>query len=189
MVAVSKMQPDDRVDEILAAGQRVFGENRVQEATSRWAARRALYPDLELHLIGPLQTNKVREAVALFDVIQTLDRVRLADALCAEMTAQGRHLPCFIQVNTGDEAQKAGVAIDALPDLLAHARGIGLKITGLMAIPPLHEPPALHFALLKKLARQHKLPHLSMGMSSDFEKAVALGATHIRIGSALFGGR
>lgn len=189
LVAVSKMQPDDRVDALLAAGQRVFGENRVQEAQARWTARRALYPDLQLHLIGPLQTNKVRDAVALFDVIQTLDRVRLADALRAEMEAQGRHLPCFIQVNTGDEEQKAGVAIDALPALLGHARGIGLNVTGLMAIPPVDEPPALHFALLKKLAAQHNLPHLSMGMSSDFEKAVALGATHVRIGSALFGAR
>lgn len=189
LVAVSKRQPDDRLDAALDSGLRLLGENRVQEAIEHWQARRAAYPDLKLHLIGPLQTNKVKEAVALFDVIETLDREKLVDALAAEMAKQGRHIPCFIQVNTGAEEQKAGVAPEDLPALLSYARDKGLTITGLMCIPPADEPPALHFALLKKLAAQYKLPDLSMGMSSDFEKAVALGATYVRVGSALFGER
>lgn len=189
LVAVSKQQPEDRIDAALAAGQRVFGENRVQEAEERWTQRRAAYADLSLHLIGPLQTNKVRDAVALFDVIETLDRVKLADAIAAEIKAQGRAVSCFIQVNTGDEEQKSGVSINELPALLAHCRAIDLPVDGLMCIPPVDEPAGLHFALLKKLAHQHGLKHLSMGMSDDFEKALRLGATHIRIGSGVFGKR
>ncbi|MGZ9108873.1 MAG: YggS family pyridoxal phosphate-dependent enzyme [Micavibrio sp.] len=189
LVAVSKQQPDARIDAALLAGQRVFGENRVQEAGERWTHRRAVYPDLSLHLIGPLQTNKVAEAVALFDVIETIDRIKLADALKAEMDKQGKTLNCFIQVNTGGEDQKAGVSLSEFPALLAHCRKVGLNVDGLMCIPPVDEPPALHFALLKKLAAEWDLKNLSMGMSGDFEKAVMLGATHVRIGSAVFGAR
>lgn len=189
LIAVSKQQPDDRVDDAIAAGHRVFGENRVQEASLRWTARRRNHGDLRLHLIGPLQTNKAADAVALFDVIHTLDRVRLADALRTEMDRQFRALPCFIQVNTGQEDQKSGVAPADIAALLSHAQGIGLDITGLMCIPPVDQPPGLHFALLKKLAADHGLSGLSMGMSGDFEKALALGATHIRVGSGIFGER
>lgn len=189
LVAVSKQQSDDRVEAALRAGQRVFGENRVQEAEVRWAQRRGDYPDLCLHLIGPLQSNKAGEAVALFDVIETIDRTKIADAVKAEMEKQGKTVSCFIQVNTGDETQKAGVSLADFPALLSHCRSIGLKIDGLMCIPPVDEPPALHFALLKKLAAEAGLKNLSMGMSGDFEKAVALGATHVRIGSAVFGAR
>lgn len=189
LIAVSKQQPDERIDAALAAGLRVFGENRVQEAQTRWQARRAQYTDLQLHLIGHLQTNKAGDAVALFDVIHTLDSTRLAEALAKEMQKQQRHLPCFIQVNTGDEAQKDGVSIDALPELIAAARTLGLKLEGLMCLPPVDEVPDLHFALLQKLAAQHGLSGLSMGMSGDFERALIYGATHLRIGSALFGDR
>lgn len=190
LVAVSKQQPAVKIEEALKAGQRRFGENRVQEAIQRWAARRAQYQDLKLHLIGPLQTNKVKDAVALFDVIETLDREKLARALSDEMQKQNRRLPCFIQVNTGDEAQKAGIASAALPAFLEFCRrDCALDIQGLMCIPPLGDPPALHFALLSKLARRHDLPHLSMGMSGDFEKAIALGATYIRVGTSVFGER
>ena len=189
LVAVSKLQPPERIAEALAAGQRLFGENRVQEAKAHWTDLRAQYPDLKLHLIGPLQTNKAREAVALFDCIETVDRPDLTDALAKEMQKQNRTLPCFIQVNTGEEAQKAGVAPEGLPDLFAHCRKAGLDIRGLMCIPPADDPPGPHFALLKKLAQRHGLPDLSMGMSVDFTDAIALGATYIRIGTALFGER
>ena len=189
LVAVSKMQPDDRIDAALVAGQRVFGENRVQDAVERWAHRRAAFSDLSLRLIGPLQTNKVRDAVALFDVIETIDRTKLADAVLAEMQKQGRVIDCLIQVNTGDEAQKSGVSLKDLPGLLDHCRAIGLPVSGLMCIPPVDEPAGLHFALLKKLAARHGLKNLSMGMSADFEKALALGATHLRIGTGVFGPR
>lgn len=190
LVAVSKMQPEENIEEALRAGQRLFGENRVQEAKTRWAHRRAAYPDLRLHLIGPLQTNKVKDAVALFDVIETLDREKLAQELAAEMKKQGRSLPCFIQVNTGGEEQKAGIAPVALPDFLKFCREeCGLSIQGLMCIPPVEEPPALHFALLRKLAQGNGLPDLSMGMSADFEKAIALGATYVRVGTGVFGER
>jgi pyridoxal phosphate enzyme (YggS family) len=189
LVAVSKQQDETKINEALEAGQRVFGENRVQEAQERWALRRESYPDLELHLIGPLQSNKVREAVALFDVIETLDREKLADAVRAECMRQNKNIGCFIQVNTGGEAQKAGVSLEGLPALIAHCRLIGLAVDGLMAIPPADDPAALHFALLKKLAAEHGLAKLSMGMSGDFEKAIALGATHVRLGTALFGAR
>lgn len=190
LIAVSKMQPEEKIREALDAGQRLFGENRVQEAIRHWSALRADYPDLELHLIGPLQTNKVKDAVALFDVIQTVDREKLARALAAEMKKQNRPLPCFIEVNTGGEEQKAGIAPEALPEFLKLCRETcGLNITGLMCIPPLNDPPALHFALLKKLANENGLKNLSMGMSGDFEKALKLGATHIRLGTAIFGER
>ncbi len=190
LVAVSKKQPDERIEAALAAGHRLFGENRVQEAQARWADRRAAYPDLRLHLIGPLQTNKAKYAVALFDVIETLDREELARALADEMSAQGRFLPCFIQVNTGAEPQKSGILPEDLPAFheFCHSE-CGLEVHGLMCLPPLDEPPALHFALLQKLAAAQGLPALSMGMSADYERAIALGATHIRVGTALFGAR
>jgi pyridoxal phosphate enzyme (YggS family) len=189
LVAVSKMQPHDRIASMLATGQRLFGENRVQEAKAHWTDLRAQYPDLKLHLIGPLQTNKARDAVALFDCIETVDRLDLADALAKEMQKQNRTLPCFIQVNTGEEQQKGGVAPDGLPDLLDHCRKLGLDVRGLMCIPPVDEPCAPHFALLKKLAHRHGLHDLSMGMSADFEDAIVLGATYVRLGTALFGER
>jgi pyridoxal phosphate enzyme (YggS family) len=190
LVAVSKVQPDEKIIEALEAGQRVFGENRVQEAQGRWGVRRSQYPDLQLHLIGPLQTNKVKEAVALFDVIETLDREKLARALAEEMKKQNRTLPCFIQVNTGDEDQKAGIGVAALDAFYKFCmQDCGLNVIGLMCIPPVDEPPALHFALLKKHAEALGLQNLSMGMSGDFEKAIPLGATHVRIGTLIFGER
>ncbi len=193
LVAVSKMQPPEKIAAMLAAGQRVFGENRVQDAQERWAAGadslRAQYPDLVLHLIGPLQTNKTRDAVMLFDVIESVDRPDIVRALAKEMKKQARDLPCFVQVNTGAEEQKAGVLPQDLPALLTLCRSEALQVEGLMCIPPVAEPPALHFALLRKLAREQGLAKLSMGMSADYEKAVALGATHVRVGTALFGAR
>ncbi|MDB5490960.1 MAG: YggS family pyridoxal phosphate-dependent enzyme [Micavibrio sp.] len=189
LIAVSKQQDEAKIAEALIAGQRVFGENRVQEAEERWTSRRDAYSDLELHLIGPLQTNKVRDAVALFDVIETIDREKLADTVRAEYDRQNKTPVCFIQVNTGAEDQKAGVSLAGLPALLEHCRAIGLRIEGLMSIPPVDEPAGLHFALLKKIAAEHGLAKLSMGMSGDFEKAIALGATHVRLGTAVFGAR
>lgn len=190
LVAVSKVQPDSRIEAALALGHRRFGENRVQEAQARWGHRRAAWPDLTLHLIGPLQTNKAKEAVALFDVIESLDRPKLAQALAAAMEKAGRRLPCLIQVNTGEEPQKAGVAPDGLADLLALCRDAhGLDIRGLMCIPPADEPPAPHFALLADLAAKHRLPEVSMGMSGDYEAAIRHGATRVRVGTALFGTR
>lgn len=189
LVAVSKMQPPERVEAALAAGQRVFGENRVQEAQGRWESLKSQYPDVMLHLIGPLQTNKAKDAVALFDVIESVDRPDIAHALAKEMKKQGRDLPCFIQVNTGAEEQKAGVLPQDLPALLSLCREEGLNIQGLMCIPPVDEPPALHFAFLRKLAKEQGLKDLSMGMSGDYEKAIPLGATHVRVGTAIFGVR
>jgi pyridoxal phosphate enzyme (YggS family) len=189
LVAVSKQQPDARIEAALAAGQRVFGENRVQEAAQRWAHRRAAFPDLRLHLIGPLQTNKVKEAVALFDVIETVDRPKLVEALAAEVKKSGRTPAFLVQVNTGEEPQKAGVIPDALPALLVCCAANGLAVDGLMCIPPVEEDPALHFALLADTAKRHGLKTLSMGMSEDYEVAVRFGATHVRVGSALFGAR
>lgn len=189
LVAVSKTQPPEKVAALLAAGQRVFGENRVQEAQERWTPVRAATPDLVLHLIGPLQTNKARDAVALFDVIESVDRPDIVRALAREMKKQGRDLPCFVQVNTGAEPQKGGVLPGDLPALLSLCAQESLRVDGLMCIPPATEPPALHFAFLRQLAQQHGLAQLSMGMSSDYEKAVALGATHVRVGTALFGAR
>jgi len=190
LVAVSKTQGADRVRELLDAGQRVFGENRVQEAEEKFPALKAEYPDLELHLIGPLQTNKARDAVALFDVIQSVDRERLAVTLAKEMERAGRRPACFIQVNTGEEPQKAGILPAELDAFVAACRDAHkLPIVGLMCIPPVDEEPALHFALLTKMAARNGLSQVSMGMSADYETAVRLGATHVRVGSALFGAR
>ncbi|MEL6209124.1 MAG: YggS family pyridoxal phosphate-dependent enzyme, partial [Pseudomonadota bacterium] len=181
LVAVSKVQPDERIEAALRAGQSVFGENRVQEAEARWAARRAGWPGLELRLVGPLQSNKARQAVQLFDVIETLDRPKLARALAEAMVREGGEVSCLIQVNTGLEPQKAGVAPGNMPALLGEATALGLKIDGLMCIPPVDEPAGPHFALLAKLAHAHRLSVLSMGMSADFETAIAFGATHVRV--------
>lgn len=190
LVAVSKKQPDERVDAMLAAGQRVFGENRVQEAQGRWLDRRADHPDLELRLIGPLQTNKADDAVALFDVIETLDRDKLAAALSKAIAKTGRTPRLFVQVNTGEEPQKAGVRPVETADFLKRCRqDYGLSIEGLMCVPPVDEPAAPHFALLAKLGHELGLDGLSMGMSADFELAAQLGATSVRVGSALFGDR
>jgi pyridoxal phosphate enzyme (YggS family) len=190
LVAVSKRQPDDRIDAALAAGQRVFGENRVQEAQQRWSDRRAIWPDLKLHLIGPLQTNKAGDAVALFDVIEIVDRPKLARALAAEMDRQRRQLPCYIQVNTGEEPQKSGIMPAEADDFIGFCQTeCGLIIEGLMCIPPQDEEPAMHFALLRTIAERNGLSGLSMGMSGDFEEAVAFGATSVRVGSAIFGAR
>lgn len=190
LVAVSKKQPPEKLQAALDAGHRLFGENRVQEAYEHWGTHCSQYADLTLHLIGPLQTNKVAQAVALFDVIETLDRPKLAHALAKEMKKQDRHLPCFIQVNTGEEEQKAGIAPSDLPEFLKLCQEeCGLNVTGLMCIPPADDPPALHFALLHKFAKAHDLTHLSMGMSADYEKAIPLGATHIRVGTGVFGAR
>ena len=189
LVAVSKTVDEAGVREALAAGQRVFGENRVQEAQAKFPALKAEYPGLELHLIGPLQTNKVKEAMALADVIETLDRSKLADALAAERD-KGTACPrLFIQVNTGEEPQKAGVLPAELDALVAHARALQLPLEGLMCIPPVDDDAAPHFAFLLKRARDLGLANLSMGMSSDFELAIKFGATHVRVGSAIFGAR
>lgn len=190
LVAVSKTFGAAEIVPVLDAGQRVFGENRVQEAKSKWPALRERYGDIELHLIGPLQSNKAREAVALFDCIHTIDRPRIARAIAEEMARQQRRLKLFIEVNTGEEAQKAGVAPAELPALVGLCRDeLKLDIAGLMCIPPHEEEPAVHFALLAKLARAHGLAALSMGMSADFETAIQFGATHVRVGSAIFGAR
>lgn len=190
LIAVSKSQPDEAIEAMLAAGQRVFGENRVQEAQQHWENRRGAYPELALHLIGPLQSNKSADAVRLFDVIQTLDREKLADALAAAMEKEGRRPTLYIQVNTGEEPQKAGVTPSKVGTLLRHAREqAGLEVEGLMCIPPQEEPAGPHFALLRKIARDYGLPQLSMGMSGDYELAARYGATQVRVGTALFGGR
>lgn len=190
LVAVSKVQPDDRIEAMLATGQRIFGENRVQEAEGRWAGRRAGYPDLELRLIGPLQSNKAREAVALFDVIETLDRTKLAAALADAFAKEGRTPKLYVQVNTGEEEQKAGVAPQEADAFIASMRrDYGFAIEGLMCIPPAEEPAGPHFALLAKIAARNGVAKLSMGMSADYEIAVLFGATSVRVGSALFGAR
>jgi pyridoxal phosphate enzyme (YggS family) len=190
LVAVSKAQPETRVRAALAAGHRVFGENYMQEAKARWPALRDLYPDVRVHMIGPIQSNKARDVVALFDVIETVDRPKLARALAREMDRQDRRLPCFIEVNTGEEPQKAGVWPDDVDALIKECRDdLDLLVVGLMAIPPEDEEPSLHFALLGELARRSGLEQLSMGMSADYEIAVQFGATHVRVGSAIFGPR
>ncbi|HWV82328.1 MAG TPA: YggS family pyridoxal phosphate-dependent enzyme [Hyphomicrobiaceae bacterium] len=190
LIVVSKTFGEVDIKPVIGAGQRLFGENRVQEAQAKWPALRNAHPDLELHLIGPLQTNKVRDAVALFDVLHTLDRPKLAHALKAEMAARDKTLRLLVQVNTGEEPQKAGVLPADLPAFLKLAQDeLKLEIEGLMCIPPVDEEPAVHFAFLAKLAREHGLPELSMGMSGDFEAAVELGATFVRVGSAIFGSR
>lgn len=190
LVAVSKTHPAAAVEEALAVGQRVFGENRVQEAKGKFPDLKARFPDLELHLIGPLQTNKVKDAVALFDVIQTLDRPKLAEALAEEMAKSGRRPRCLIEVNTGEEPQKAGIPPAEVESFLADCRDrLGLPVTGLMCIPPVDEEPAMHFALLAEMARRLGLAEVSMGMSGDFETAIRFGATHVRVGTAIFGSR
>ena len=189
LVAVSKTQPVEAIHALIVQGQRVFGENRVQEVQAKWPALREANPDVALHLVGQLQSNKAGEAVALFDQIHSLDRPSLLTALARAMDAAGRQVPCFIQVNIGDEAQKGGCAIGNLPALLAQARAANIPLAGLMCVPPTGIEPAPFFALLAKLADDNGLAGLSMGMSSDFETAVMLGATHVRVGSALFGGR
>ena len=190
LVCVSKTFPAETIAPVLAAGQRIFGENRVQEAQAKWPALKARWPDAELHLIGPLQTNKVRDALALFDVIETVDRERIAAALAAEMTRSATFPRLYVQVNTGAEPQKAGVLPEAADAFIARCRTVhGLEIAGLMCIPPLDDQASPHFALLADIARRHGIAHLSMGMSADFELAIQLGATHVRVGSAIFGAR
>jgi len=190
LVAVSKTHPAAIVRDALAAGHRVFGENRVQEAQAKYPALREAYPDLALHLIGPLQTNKVREALAIFDVIESVDRPRLAQALAKEMDHSGRRPPCLIEVNTGEEARKAGILPADADGFIVECRDrVGLSILGLMCVPPIDEEPAPHFALLREIARRNELKVLSMGMSADFEKAIRFGATHVRVGTAIFGAR
>ena len=193
LIAVSKTHPAEAIFPLIEAGQRVFGENRVQEAIGKWPELRDRYPDLQLHGIGQLQSNKAEEAVALFDCIHSLDRVSLLTALARAMERQGRRVPCFIQVNIGNEPQKAGCAISGLPALLAQAREAEIPVAGLMCLPPAGIEPAPFFALLAKLAADNGVAGdrggLSMGMSDDFETAIMLGATHVRVGSALFGER
>ena len=190
LIAVSKTFETDDIRPVLEAGQRRFGENRVQEAHGKWPALKLEFPDVQLHLIGPLQSNKAKEAVALFDVIHTIDRPKIAKAIADEMAAQGRKLILFVQVNTGEEPQKAGVLPRETPAFMAMCRDeLRLDIAGLMCIPPVEDEPAVHFAFLSKLARDLGLKGLSMGMSGDYETAIAFGATHIRVGSAIFGSR
>ncbi|HWL47308.1 MAG TPA: YggS family pyridoxal phosphate-dependent enzyme [Sphingomonadaceae bacterium] len=189
LIAVSKTWPADAVMPFLAAGHRSFGENRVQEATAKWPALRDACPDVRLHLVGRLQSNKAAGAVALFDVIHSVDRPSLVAALARAMDGSGRRPDCFVQVNIGEEAAKGGCAIADLPGLLAEARAAALPLVGLMAVPPARAEAAPYFALLAKLARDHGLTGLSMGMSGDYETAVMLGATHVRVGTALFGTR
>src|SRR4051812_13310677 len=190
LVAVSKTNPAEALEAALGAGHRVFGENRVQEAKAKFPGLRERWPDLRLHLIGPLQTNKVKEAVALADVIETVDRPRLAEALAEEMARTGRRPECLVQVNTGEEAQKAGVAPLDADAFIADCRDrLALPVVGLMCIPPVGDEPSLHFALLRDMAQRNRLAVLSMGMSADFEIAIRLGATHVRIGTAIFGER
>jgi len=190
LVAVGKTHGADAIRAALIAGQRAFGENRVQEALAKFPALRAEFPDLTLHLIGPLQSNKVKDAVAHFDVIETVDRPRLAEALAREMVRADRRLPCFIEINTGEEPQKSGVFPDAADAFIADCRDrLGLPIVGLMCVPPQDEEPSPHFALLREIARRNDLAGLSMGMSADYEIAIRFGATHVRVGTAIFGAR
>jgi pyridoxal phosphate enzyme (YggS family) len=189
LIAVSKTQPADAILPLIEAGQTVFGENRVQEAQGKWPALREAHPEIELHLIGSLQSNKAEDAVALFDAIHSVDRLSLVEALAKAMDKAGRRPACFLQVNIGDEPQKGGCAVADLPALLEAARASALPVAGLMAIPPAGLEPAPYFALLAKLARRHGLDGLSMGMSADYETAVTLGATQVRVGTALFGER
>ncbi len=190
LIAVSKQQQEDRIDASLAIGHRVFGENRVQEAQKRWANRKYEFPDLSLHLIGPLQSNKVADAVQLFDVIHTVDRPKIAIAIAREAARQNKNIECFIQVNTGDEPQKSGINPLDLQSFLDFCKvDAGLQIKGLMCIPPVNEEVAIHFGFLNTLASRNNLTGLSMGMSDDYEEAIRFGATHIRVGSALFGSR
>lgn len=189
LIAVSKTRDAAEIEPLLRAGHSVYGENRVQEAQSKWPALREAFPSVELHLVGQLQSNKAEDAVALFDAIHAVDRSSLVSALARAMDKTGRRPNCFVQVNIGDEAQKGGCAIDALPALLGEARAADLSVAGLMAVPPADTEAAPYFALLAKIARDHGLSGLSMGMSGDYEVATMLGATHVRVGTALFGAR
>ncbi|MDH4742454.1 YggS family pyridoxal phosphate-dependent enzyme [Sphingomonas sp. CBMAI 2297] len=189
LIAISKTHDADAIRPLIHAGQRVFGENRVQEAEGKWPALREAAPDVALHLVGQLQSNKAEDAVALFDAIHSVDRASLVHALARAMDKAGRRPACFLQVNIGDEEQKGGCAVAALPELLAEARAADLPVQGLMCVPPLDLEPAPYFALLASIARDHGLAGLSMGMSGDFETAVTIGATHVRVGTALFGAR
>ncbi|GAB4363042.1 MAG: YggS family pyridoxal phosphate-dependent enzyme [Kiloniellaceae bacterium] len=189
LVAVSKTHPAEAVEAALAAGQALFGENRVQEAQGKFPALKAAHPELRLHLIGPLQTNKVKDALRLFDVIETLDRPKLAQAIAKEAAKLGVAPTCYIQVNTGEEPQKAGVAPKQADGFIADCRALGLDVRGLMCIPPVDEEPSLHFALLREIARRNGLAGLSMGMSGDYETAVRFGATLVRVGTGVFGAR
>jgi len=189
LIAVSKVQPLERVEAVLGQGHRHFGENRVQEAAGKWPEFRANFSDVRVDLIGPLQTNKVKQALDLFDAIHSVDRPKLAQKLSSEIQARGTAPEMFVQVNTGEEPQKAGVLPGDLDGFVKDCRAIDLPIVGLMVIPPVDEEPSLHFALLAKMAERNGLAGLSMGMSGDFERAIALGATHIRVGSAIFGAR
>ena len=189
LVAISKTHGAEAIGPLIEAGQRVFGESKVQEAQAKWPALKEQWPDVRLHLVGRLQSNKAEDAVALFDAIHSVDRPSLVDSLGKAMAKTGRRPDCFVQVNIGDEPQKGGCAVAGLPDLLDRSREAGLSVAGLMCIPPDGVEPAPYFALLAKLARRHGLAGLSMGMSSDFETAVTIGATHVRVGTALFGER
>ena len=189
LIAVSKVPPNERVEAVLAQGHRVFGENRVQEAEGKWPGFRAQYPDAQVHLIGPLQTNKARQALALFDAIHSVDRPKLANSLARLAQELGQCPPIFVQVNTGEEPQKAGILPGDADTFIATCRDMDLPVAGVMCLPPVEEEPALHFALLAKIAARNGLEGLSMGMSGDFESAIALGATHVRVGSAIFGDR
>lgn len=190
LVAISKVHGPERIQPVIEAGHRVFGENRVQEAQQKWPVLKADHPDLELHLVGPLQTNKAKEAVQLFDVIETVDREKLARKLAREIAAQDRRPELFIQINTGEEVQKAGIFPKDADDFIALCRGeLGLEIAGLMCIPPADEEASLHFMLLEAIAKRNGLTKLSMGMSADYEVAIEFGATHVRVGTAIFGER
>lgn len=189
LIAVSKFCSADKIEEAIRAGQRVFGENRVQEALEKWPALKEKYPDIELHLIGALQTNKVKDALKIFDVIEIIDRPKLAAAILAEMKKSGRKPDCYIQVNTGAEPQKAGVLPYDADNFIEHCIKSGLPVKGLMCIPPAEENPEKHFKMLSDMAKKHGLPNLSMGMSADFEVAIKYGATHVRVGTQIFGAR
>ncbi len=189
LIAVSKVQPNDRVEAVLKQGHRCFGENRVQEAAGKWPAFRESFPDIDLHLIGPLQTNKARQAIELCNAIHSVDRPKLAKTLARLAQEMGKCPDLLIQINTGEEDQKAGTLPQDADAFIAECRSLDLPVRGLMCIPPVEEEPALHFALLAKIAERNGLEGLSMGMSSDFESAIALGATHVRVGSAIFGAR
>ncbi|MDC0737921.1 YggS family pyridoxal phosphate-dependent enzyme [Cognatishimia sp. SS12] len=189
LIAVSKVQPNDRVDAVLAEGHRLFGENKVQEAAGKWPGLQERYPDATVHLLGPLQTNKARQAMQLFSAIHSLDRPKLANTLARLAQDLGQCPDLFIQVNTGEEDQKAGVLPKEADGFIAECRSLDLPIVGLMCIPPVNEEASLHFALLRKIAARNEIAGLSMGMSGDFEKAIAQGATHVRVGSAIFGAR
>ena len=190
LIAVSKVQPVEKIEVALVEGHRLFGENRVQEAALKWPALKIKYPNAKLHLIGPLQTNKVKDAIMLFDVIETLDRLKLAEEIKKQSVKKGSDITCYVQVNTGEEQQKAGVFPAETEEFVRYCqKTVGLNIKGLMCIPPINEEPALHFNLLAAIAGRLNLPTLSMGMSDDFETAIAFGATHVRIGSSIFGER